>query len=260
MGSPDKKQSMKRKVDSSKQKKPKQQSAKRIRSSDNESDELPTLQHQTRTKSGRIVKPHVFFDNSDPNMIKQRTANDDATSSKSNTNTTVTSADNHSSDEAGTSDEAGRSSTITPYDMFAPYTKKNELNLEFDMEENVDSSLNIHIDGQNSVSSSLSNTSNQNPTQPPVQLANKDNSCFIDTLIMCYVSSPPIRASIVNCPDSFTVSNYLAFFHIAMIMKDMEDRRTGSDMNYPIVYKPENLKRIMTAYAAYSRKHPINKD
>ena len=81
----------------------------------------------------------------------------------------------------------------------------------------------------------------------PVSLAWQKNSCFIDSLIQCFMSSYPLQQAILESDSTWKISKYCAFFGIASVMNEMEMHRTKEQNFVQIIYSRAVLD-IMKAY------------
>jgi hypothetical protein len=96
-----------------------------------------------------------------------------------------------------------------------------------------------------SVHSDISNDMSIERGHPPVQLAWQMNSCFIDSLIMCLMSSDPFRETVLRSFGKWDeILDNHAFYHLSLVMRDMEERRCGSDHNEPVIYSPSILEKL----------------
>ena len=87
-----------------------------------------------------------------------------------------------------------------------------------------------------SVASDISNNEEIEHGSAPVQLAWQMNSCFVDSLIMCLVSSDPFCEAVLKSFGKMDgILNDHAFYHLSVIIQDMEKRRCDSDANVPVL-------------------------
>ena len=65
---------------------------------------------------------------------------------------------------------------------------------------------------------------------------------------MCLVSSDPFREAVLKSfGKKDEILNDHAFYHLSLVIQDMEKRRCGSDANEPVIFSP-SIVRIMEAY------------
>ena len=75
-----------------------------------------------------------------------------------------------------------------------------------------------------SVASDISNNEEIEYGSAPVQLAWQMNSCFIDSLIMCLVSSDPFCEAVLKSFGKMDeILNDHAFYHMSFVIQDMEN-------------------------------------